>query len=161
MNFRNGLVIAFGIVALFPGAGRAGDLKVVATTPDYGALAMAIGGDKIAIKTLAKPGEDPHFVDARPSHVVTLNRADLLIESGADLEIGWLPALVQGSRNKKILPGEPGRFLGAEGVLDDAHCHQLLAVVAAVHHERIREALDNRTLCLPEPLDIVAAGGVR
>ena len=96
--------------------GPPAELKVVATTPDYAALAGAIGGDEIAIKTLAKALEDPHFVDARPSHVVTLNRADLLIESGADLEIGWLPPLVQGSRNKKVLPGESGRFLGSVGV---------------------------------------------
>ena len=111
------LVAPLVIFALVPGTSRAGaGLKVVATTPDYAALARAIGGDEIALKTLAKPTEDPHFVDARPSHIVTLNRADLLIESGADLEIGWLPPLIQGSRNKKVLAGETGRFLGSEGV---------------------------------------------
>ena len=62
-------------------------------------------GIEIALKILAKPTEDPHFVDARPSHIVTLNRADLLIESGADLEIGWLPPLIQSSRNKNVLLG--------------------------------------------------------
>jgi len=118
MNVRcRFLVATLAIFALVPGAGRAGGgLKVVATTPDYGALARAIGGDEITLKILAKPTEDPHFVDARPSHIVTLNRADLLIESGADLEIGWLPPLIQGSRNRKVLPGETGRFLGSEGV---------------------------------------------
>ena len=111
------LVVLLAILTLVPGASRAANgLKIVATTPDYGALARAIGGDRIALKTLAKPTEDPHFVDARPSHIVTLNRADLLIESGADLEIGWLPPLIQGSRNKKVLSGETGRFLGSEGV---------------------------------------------
>ncbi len=117
MNVKPRILVAALILLALGGVNRAGaKLKVVATTPDYAALALAIGGDEIAIKTLAKPTEDPHFVDARPSHVVTLNRADLLIESGADLEIGWLPPLIQGSRNKKVLPGEPGRFLGAEGV---------------------------------------------
>ena len=116
MSFKGKFIFAVMFVALVPDMSRAGDLKVVATTPDYAALALAIGGDEIAIKTLAKPTEDPHFVDARPSHVVSLNRADLLIESGADLEIGWLPALIQGARNKRVLPGESGRFLGAEGV---------------------------------------------
>ncbi len=91
-------------------------LEVVATTPDYGALARAIGGDAVRVTVLAKPTEDPHFVDARPSHLVTLNRADVLIESGADLEIGWLPPLVEGARNRSILPGGPGRVLGSEGI---------------------------------------------
>ncbi len=117
MNVKPRILVAALILLALGGVNRAGaKLKVVATTPDYAALALAIGGDEIAIKTLAKPTEDPYFVDARPSHVVTLNRADLLIESGADLEIGWLPPLIQGSRNKKVLPGEPGRFLGSEGV---------------------------------------------
>lgn len=110
-------IAAFAVFALLPGASLAvAELKVVATTPDYAALAQAIGGEKISIKTLAKPAEDPHFVDARPSHIVTLNRADVLIESGAELEVGWLSPLIQGSRNRKVLPGEPGRFLGSEGV---------------------------------------------
>jgi len=110
-------IAAFALFVLAPAASHAvAELKVVATTPDYAALAQAIGGDEISIKALAKPAEDPHFVDARPSHVVTLNRADMLIESGADLEVGWLPPLIQGSRNRKVLPGEPGRFLGSEGV---------------------------------------------
>lgn len=118
MNIRHSvLVICLVSVALIPGASRAGGkLKVVATTPDYAALAQAIGGDRITIKTLAKPTEDPHFVDARPSHIVTLNRADLLIESGADLELGWLPPLIEGSRNKTLMAGEAGRFLGSGGV---------------------------------------------
>jgi len=110
-------VAMLALLALVPGASlTVAGLKVVATTPDYAALAQAIGGDEISVKTLAKPAEDPHFVDARPSHVVTLNRADVLIESGADLEIGWLPPLIQGSRNRKVLPGEPGRFLGSGDV---------------------------------------------
>lgn len=91
-------------------------LTVVATTPDYGALAQSIGGTHVSIKVLAKATEDPHFVDAKPSHIVTLNRADVLIESGADLELGWLPPLVAGARNAKVLPGGPGRVAGSSGV---------------------------------------------
>src|SRR6185436_7448329 len=64
------------------------ELRVVATTPEYGSLAKTIGGDRVQVATLAKPTEDPHFVDAKPSHIVSLNRADLLIEGGADLEVG-------------------------------------------------------------------------
>ena len=109
--------LSLGLVgALLSASAARAELKVVATTPEYGALASAIGGSRVAVTTLAKPTEDPHFVDARPSHIVTLNRADVLIESGADLEIGWLPVLVDGARNKKILPGAPGRVRAAEGV---------------------------------------------
>src|SRR6185503_4459313 len=91
-------------------------LKVVATTAEYGALAAEIGGDRVTVTTVAKPTEDPHFVDARPSQIVAMNRADVLIEGGAELEIGWLPPLLDGARNGKILAGAPGRVVASEGV---------------------------------------------
>ena len=91
-------------------------LRVVATTPEYAAIATTIGGDKVSVLSLAKPTEDPHFVDAKPSHIVTLNRADVLIEGGADLEVGWLPPLVEGARNTKINAGAPGRLRASEGI---------------------------------------------
>src|SRR5262245_34088004 len=69
-------------------------LNVVATTPEFGAIAKEVGGDKADVTTLAKPTEDPHFVDAKPSFIAKLNRADALIEGGAELEIGWLPPLL-------------------------------------------------------------------
>src|SRR3954447_5437077 len=74
-------------------------LNVVATLPDFGSLTREIGGDKVSVTVLAKPTEDPHFVDARPSFVVALRNADVLIEGGAELEIGWLPPLLQNARN--------------------------------------------------------------
>lgn len=105
------------LVGLFLSAGSASaKLRVVATTGEYGALASAVGGDRVDVSVLAKPTEDPHFVDARPSHIVTLNRADVLIEGGAELEIGWLPPLVQGARNSKILPGAPGDVRASDGI---------------------------------------------
>lgn len=91
-------------------------LSVVATTPELGALAHAVGGETVTVTTLAKATEDPHFVDARPSHIVTLNRADALIEGGADLEAGWLPPLVDGARNAKIASGATGRIVASEGI---------------------------------------------
>ena len=91
-------------------------LNVVTTTPDLAALAMAIGGDAVDVKALAKPTEDPHFVDAKPSHIVTLNRADVLIEGGAELEVGWLPPLLESARNDKIATGAPGRISASQGV---------------------------------------------
>ena len=91
-------------------------LNVVATTPDLGAIARAIGGDQIDLTILAKPTEDPHFVDAKPSFIVKLNRADALIEGGAELESGWLTPLLEGSRNARLDAGKPGRIAAAEGV---------------------------------------------
>ena len=84
-------------------------LNVVTTLPDLGALAREIGGDKVDITTMAKPTEDPHFVDARPSFVVQLRSADVLIDGGAELELGWLPPLLQNARNPKLAVGQPGR----------------------------------------------------
>ncbi len=108
------LIILFACSCL-SGVGEA-KLNVVATTPDLGALATEIGGDRVEVKVLAKPTEDPHFADAKPSHIVTLNRADVLIEGGAELEIGWLPALLESSRNVKIGAGGPGRIVASRGI---------------------------------------------
>ena len=91
-------------------------LKVVATLPDFASLAREIGDDKVDVTTLAKPTEDPHFVDARPSFVVGLRSADVLIDGGAELEIGWLPPLLQNARNPKIEVGKPGRVQASEGI---------------------------------------------
>src|ERR1700738_3724104 len=91
-------------------------LNVVATLPDFGSLAREIGGDKIDIVVLAKATEDPHFVDARPSFVVSLRNADAWIDGGAELEMGWLPPLLQNARNPKIEVGKPGRVQAAQGI---------------------------------------------
>src|SRR5712691_3851953 len=91
-------------------------LNVVATLPDFGSLAREIGGDKVAVTVMAKPTEDSHFVDARPSFVVQLRTADVLIDGGAELEIGWLPPLLQNARNPKIEVGKPGRIQASQGI---------------------------------------------
>src|SRR5690242_4456417 len=91
-------------------------IKVVATLPDLASLAQEVGGDKIELSTMAKATEDPHFVDARPSFVVQLRSADVLIDGGAELEIGWLPPLLQNARNPKLEVGKPGRVQASEGV---------------------------------------------
>jgi len=106
-------VIATSVMAVFPAAAA---LKVVGTTGEYSALASQIGGNRVSVTTIAKPTEDPHFVDARPSQIVALNRADVLIEGGAELEVGWLPPLLDGSRNPKIAAGAPGRIVASEGI---------------------------------------------
>ncbi|MSU60895.1 MAG: zinc ABC transporter substrate-binding protein [Pedosphaera sp.] len=91
-------------------------LNIVVTTPDLAAIARVVGGDQVEITTLARPTEDPHFVDAKPSFIVRLNKASVLIEGGAELEIGWLPPLLAGARNPKIQSGQPGRVLCSDGI---------------------------------------------
>jgi ABC-type Zn uptake system ZnuABC Zn-binding protein ZnuA len=91
-------------------------INIVASLADFGSIAEQIGGDKVRVTALARGTEDPHFADARPSHVVTLNKADLLLEGGAELEIGWLPPLVNGARNDKILTSGLGRVVMSEGI---------------------------------------------
>jgi len=99
------------VAALLVAAGEAraqGKLKVVATTEDLGAIAQEVGGDRITVESLAKGYQDPHFVEAKPSFILKLKDADLLIVVGRELEIGWLPPLIQQSRNAKIQQGADG-----------------------------------------------------
>ena len=110
-------IATVALVALTAAAAPfAAKVCVVATTPDLAAIATEIGGANVDVTALAKSTEDPHFVDAKPSHVVTLNRADILIEGGAELELGWLPPLLETSRNAKIATGAPGRVVASDGV---------------------------------------------
>jgi len=95
------------------------DLKVVATVPDLAAIARAIGGEDASVQSLTVSTQDPHFVDARPNLMLELNRADLLLAVGLQLEQGWLPVLQTGARNPKVLTG-------ASGFLDCSQFVQLL-----------------------------------
>ncbi|MEO6788059.1 MAG: metal ABC transporter substrate-binding protein [Chthoniobacteraceae bacterium] len=108
------MLLAVALAALLTAAQA--KLNVVATLPDYGAVAREIGGDKVDVTVLAKPTEDPHFVDARPSFIVKLRNADVLIEGGAELEMGWLPPLLQNARNSKLETGAPGRVIASQGI---------------------------------------------
>jgi ABC-type Zn uptake system ZnuABC Zn-binding protein ZnuA len=81
----------------------AGKLYVVTTTQDLASLTREVAGDRVEVVSLAKGYQDPHFVDAKPSYVLQLSRADLLIAVGLELEVGWLPTLVQQARNPKLL----------------------------------------------------------
>ena len=83
-------------------------IKVVATTEDLAALTREVGGDKVSVESLAKGYQDPHFVEPKPSFILKLHDADLLVAVGRELEIGWLPPLIAQSRNAKIQPGGPG-----------------------------------------------------
>jgi zinc/manganese transport system substrate-binding protein len=84
------------------------ELNVIATTEDLAALAREVGGDRIEVEALARGYQDPHFVEAKPSFVIKLHGADLLVVVGRELEQAWLPALVTQSRNAKLQPGGRG-----------------------------------------------------
>ena len=84
-------------------------IKVLATTADWGALATELGGDKVNVYTATNALQDVHQVDAKPSLVARARTADLIVANGAELEIGWLPVLLQESGNSKIRPGSPRR----------------------------------------------------
>src|SRR5438270_10084438 len=89
-------------------AEAAGKINVMATTEDLAALAREVGGDKITADSIAKGYQDPHFVEAKPSFILKLQKADLLAVVGLQLEIGWLPPLQTQARNAKIQVGGPG-----------------------------------------------------
>jgi zinc/manganese transport system substrate-binding protein len=95
------------------GASADAAVRVVATTSSMGMLARTVGGSGVEVTVLAPPDRDAHVLLARPSMMLALRRADLLLAVGADLEIGWLPAALQGANNPRILPGQPGYLEGA------------------------------------------------
>ncbi len=97
-------------------AANAKPLEVVTTTPNLAALVEAVGGSDVRVHSLARPGVDPHFVEARPSFIRLLHSADLLAVVGLDLGAGYIPALVAQARNSAIQPGRPGYFDASVGV---------------------------------------------
>jgi zinc/manganese transport system substrate-binding protein len=115
------LVAALALAALAPAPARAA-LKVVATVEGLASIAREVGGDRVDATSLSRGTQDPHFVDANPTLAVKLRQADLLVDVGLDLEIGWLPPLVNQSRNPDVQPGGKRRFTagGAVSVLEAA-----------------------------------------
>ena len=102
-------IVLASAVALAAAPARAqSPLNVVTTTEDLAAIAREVGGDRITVESIARGYQDPHFVEAKPSFILKLQKADLLIAVGRELEVGWLPPLVQQSRNRKIQPGADG-----------------------------------------------------
>jgi len=96
-------------------------LNVVATTEDLASIAREVGGDHIVVDSIAKGYQDPHFVEAKPSFILKLQKADLLIVVGRELEIGWLPPLINQSRNAKVQQG-------GEGYLDASSQAKILEI---------------------------------
>ena len=106
------LIAAFALLsAICPlPASAAGKLQIMTATTDLAALAQEIGGDRVEVESVARGYQDPHFVEAKPSFLLKLRHADLLIVVGLELEIGWLPPLISQSTNPKIQVGAPGYF---------------------------------------------------
>lgn len=91
-------------------------LNVVTTTEGLASLAREVGGDRVSVESLSGGIQDPHFVDANPTLALKLRRADLLVDVGLDLEVGWLPPLVNQSRNAEIQPNGRRRLTAASAV---------------------------------------------
>ena len=102
--------IAVALVALLAAsdAYAQGKLNVVTSTEDLAAIARDVGGDRVNVTALARGYQDPHFVEPKPSFILAVSRAGLYVAVGRELEIGWLPPLLNSSRNAKIQPGSPG-----------------------------------------------------
>lgn len=105
--FIRGLCLACALGVALPANAA---IKVLATTSDWGSLVTELGGDKANVYTATSPLQDVHRVDAKPSLVARARSADLIVANGAELEIGWLPVLLQESGNSRIQPGLPGYF---------------------------------------------------
>jgi zinc/manganese transport system substrate-binding protein len=103
------LLITFLIMLTFSTPALA-KVNIVTTLPWIGSLASEIGKDKVAVKILVKPNQDPHQIEAKPSMILAARNTDILIYNGLDLEIGYLPLLIESSRNSKIQPGQAGNL---------------------------------------------------
>jgi len=109
------------MVCIAPPKAAQAAINVVATTEDLASLARDVGGDKVKVEAISRGYQDPHFVEAKPSFILKLNAAQLLVAVGRELEIGWLPPLVTQSRNARIQPG-------ADGYLDASLTARILEI---------------------------------
>jgi len=109
------LQISVLLVATAP-ALAAKKIRVVTSLPDLADIVRQVGGDKVDVFAIAKGYQDPHFVDAKPSYMIKLQKADVFVQVGLDLEIGWVPPLLEGSRNRKIMWGNPGYIDASQGI---------------------------------------------
>jgi ABC-type Zn uptake system ZnuABC Zn-binding protein ZnuA len=164
-------VVAFALTLVVGAEARAGALRVAATTPDLASIARSVGGDEVEVTSFVRGGQDPHFVEPRPSFIRELSRADLFLHVGLQLEMGWVPPLLRSARNSRVQPGAQGNLdasrviplLGvAQGEVDrsmgDVHAvgnpHYLVDPVNGI---RVAHAIRDRLVSLrPE-----AAGGFR
>src|SRR5882724_11480261 len=114
-------VVVLGSMAFLCSAAEAKKLNIVTATTDMAALTQEVGGDKVNVESIAKGYQDPHFVEAKPSFLLKLRQADLLVVVGLQLEIGWLPPLITQSGNPRIQ-------VGANGYLDASQFAEILEI---------------------------------
>ena len=135
MNIKQTVVaLAVSSCVASPSAWAQGKLNVIATTEDLASIGREVGGDRITIESIARGYQDPHFVEAKPSFILKLLKADLLVVIGRELEIGWLPPLIQQSRNSKIQPGAPGYLDASLGAtILDIPAGQITRAMGDVH----------------------------
>jgi len=111
-------IISLCFVIVFPGRHDilAQDLDIITTLPSLASITKSIGGEHVEVYSITRGVQDAHYIEAKPSYMVKLNRADLLIYSGLELEIGWLPLLIQGARNHEVMPGSPGSLNASQAI---------------------------------------------
>jgi ABC-type Zn uptake system ZnuABC Zn-binding protein ZnuA len=126
--------IAIGLAVCAPGVGARASINVVTTTEDLAAIVREVGGDRVSVEAIARGYQDPHFVEAKPSFIVRLHNAQLLVVVGRELEAAWLPPLITQSRNAKIHPGSAG-YLDASLTADitDIPTGQITRAMGDVH----------------------------
>jgi zinc/manganese transport system substrate-binding protein len=115
MKHKSVIALIVATLALFALPAQAA-LRVFACEPEWGALAQELGGDLVEVSVATSALQDPHQIQARPSLIARTRNADLVVCTGAELEIGWLPVLLQQSGNAKVQPGQPGNFAAADFV---------------------------------------------
>jgi zinc/manganese transport system substrate-binding protein len=103
------IIVSLLLTLVFATPALAG-MNVVATLPWIGSLARELGKDKITVTVLVKPNQDAHFLEAKPSMILAARKADVLMFNGLDLEIGYLPLIIESSKNPKLMPGKSGNF---------------------------------------------------
>jgi zinc/manganese transport system substrate-binding protein len=116
MNRRILLACLAAPLFAFGGTAAHAALNVFACEPEWGALAKELGGDLVEVTVATNALQDPHQIQAKPSLIARTRAADLVVCTGAELEIGWLPLLLQQSGNAKVQPGQPGNFAAADHV---------------------------------------------
>lgn len=104
------LILIFLILVFASAAHAEARLSVVATLPWIGSLAQEIGKDRVSVTTFVKPSQDPHMLEAKPSMILAARKADIIMYNGLDLEIGYLPLILESSKNPAVMPGKPGNF---------------------------------------------------
>jgi zinc/manganese transport system substrate-binding protein len=108
--------LIFSSLLIIISGAYAGTIKVVTTTMDTKSITEMIGGNKVSVQSIATGYQNPHFVDPKPSYIISLSNADIFVTVGLDLETGWSPQLLGSSRNSKIQKGSPGYVDASEGV---------------------------------------------